>query len=84
MWFIKFVLIIVIASYLFPPLFRFLLKVFVTKQFGKMQDQMNQQFKNAQRPTTKEGEIKVETTKATAKKGGIDDGEYVDFEEIKD
>lgn len=84
MWFIKFILIIVIASYLFPPLFRFLLKVFVTKQFGKMQDQMNAQFKNAQGNRRKEGEIKVETPKANTKKRETDDGEYVDFEEIKD
>lgn len=51
----------------------------------KMSDNMDHRFQqNQQKPNRPEGEVTVENKKTTSSKFSKEDGEYVDYEEIKD
>lgn len=86
-------IIIFLAIYYIAKLVRifvlpWLLKMFITKAQQRMQDQMNQQFgqQQGQYVDNDEGRIFVQTGPKSKKKkpSADDDGEFVDFEEIKD
>ena len=74
---LKFLLIFFIIVYLIGYLGRIFLKNWLRKMSG----QNNQQYNYKQKP---EGEVTVDTNPKNSKKGKFKDGEYVDFEEIKE
>ncbi len=74
-----------LSRYVFP----FLLKRWLNKKIGQFQNQAGQQFNDAEQAKQfakeHEGEVKVKTANRnskTKKSSGIDDGDYVDFEEV--
>jgi hypothetical protein len=77
--FFKIIIILFAISYFLPRLIRFGLKMFISNQVNKVQNEYQNQAK-----TQKEGEIKVEFDKSKAKSEHLKGGEYVDYEEIKD
>ncbi len=81
--FIKTVAIIILIYYGFKFLAR-LLAPFLIK---KITDKMGSQFQNQsqQKESTKpEGEVTIEKKQSTKSKFSKNDGEYIDYEEIKD
>ncbi len=85
MGFIRTILILLVIYFLFKVVVRvilpLLLKKFVEKKSQEFQDRFNQHEKKP------EGEITIETKenkKKKDRKDKDDDGEYVDYEEIKD
>lgn len=66
--------------YFFPRVLRWGLKLFISNQMNKVQ----QDFKTQAKPKRKEGEIKVDYTKSNIKDEHLKGGEYVDYEEVKD
>lgn len=79
MAFIKFIIIAVGIYYLLKLVFRALFPVLVKKTFDKMQEQAKQQQQN----TKKEGEVTIDKSfdkKTNPNKKDI--GDYVDFEEV--
>jgi hypothetical protein len=67
-------------SYFFPRLLRWGLKMFIGSQINKVQNEFKNQAKAS---NAKEGEIKVEYTKAAKRDEHLKGGEYVDYEEVK-
>ncbi len=65
--------------YFFPRVLRWGLKLFISNQMDKVQ----QDFKAQAKPNRKEGEIKVDYTKAAKTDEHLKGGEYVDYEEVK-
>lgn len=70
-----------LARYVFP----FLLTRWVNKKMGQFQNQSQQQFRDAEQAKQfakeHEGEVKIKTNKKT-NSSTINDGEFVDYEEI--
>jgi hypothetical protein len=82
------ILIILFLIYiLFQVVFRFILPLAARYMFQKatqnMQGQFRQQQQQQQAPPRREGEVRIETPDSNARKSGADDGEFVDFTEIK-
>lgn len=84
---IKFFGILFIFFFLFPYVFRWLLKAFVVSQVNKVQDQFKQQqHQTYQRPNPRqEGKITVDYAPPKSDKSTdtFKGGEYVDYEEVK-
>ncbi len=88
--FIRTIAIILLVYYGFKLLsryvFPFLLKRWMEKKMGQFQNQSGQQFNSTdqakQFAKEHEGEVKVKTTKSS-KSSTLNDGEYVDFEEVE-
>ena len=90
----KLIVFFIIGYYIFKLAFRFLLPLFVSHQARKMQDKQEKaqrDFKNRRR--SEEGKVTIEYDPSQKKKNRGhqnknnddpgQDGEYVDFEEIK-
>lgn len=76
----KFIIILGIIFYFLPKIMRFSLKWFISNQMDKVQ----KDFKAAQQPQRKEGEIKVDIKPNTkGKTETFEGGEYIDYEEVK-
>jgi hypothetical protein len=71
-----------LARYVFP----FLLTRWVNKKMGQFQNQSQQQFRDAEQAKQfskeHEGEVKIKTKKGSTTASSIDDGEFVDYEEV--
>lgn len=81
--FIKALLIILAVYYLFKWMVRLVLPHVVKQQMDKFQDQFNQQNADFQQQRRrKEGSVTVEKVKHDPSKSK-DEGDYVDYEEIK-
>ncbi len=82
---LKFIFTLFLIFFLLPPLFKWLLRLFISKQVGKAQEQFYKQQQNpfGGNKTRKEGEIKVEVPQDTRKNKDFGGGEYVDYEEVK-
>jgi len=81
------ILIILFLIYLlFQVVFRFVLPLFARYMMQKATRTMQAQFggsrQNPQTPPRREGEVRIETP-GQGRRGNSDDGEYVDFTEIK-
>jgi len=76
----KYILIFLLLI-VFVPVFRnFLFNLLVGKQIAKEQKRYNDIM---EKKRGKEGDVKVQETPPSAKKGGFEGGQYVDYEEIK-
>ena len=80
--FIKALLIILVVYYLFKWMVKLVLPHVIKQQMDKFQDQFKQQNPDQQRKTRKEGSVTVEKVPPKPNHSN-DDGDYVDFEEIK-
>jgi hypothetical protein len=80
----KFLGILFIFFFIFPYVFRWLIKAFVASQVNKAQQHFQQQQTNYQRPNPKqEGKITVDYAPPKSDKNDFRGGEYVDYEEVK-
>jgi hypothetical protein len=79
----KFLFYLVVFGYVLRLVFPYLFRGFLFRQMDKVQQQMRNQEAYQQKSKQKEGEIKVKTKPTSSSKNSFDDGEYVDFEEIK-
>jgi uncharacterized membrane protein YciS (DUF1049 family) len=78
---LKFIIIAVGVYYLLKWTIRAIFPFLVKKTFDKMQDQAKQQ----QQQTKKEGEVTIDkTSSAKGNPNKKDIGDYVDFEEVDD
>ncbi len=82
------ILVILFLIYiLFQVVFRFILPLAARYMFQKaaqnMQGQFRQQQQQQQAPPRREGEVRIETPGANARKTRDDEGEFVDYTEIK-
>ena len=83
------ILIILFLIYiLFQVVFRFILPLAARFMFQKAAQNMQGQFRQQQQrqqqaPPRREGEVRIETPGTNARKSGTDDGEFVDYTEIK-
>ena len=85
MGFLRTIAIIVIIYYVFKYVMRLLAPFLMKKMADKMADKMGGQFHNQyQEPQKQEGEVTVEGKKNKNSKFSDSEGEYVDYEEIKD
>jgi hypothetical protein len=78
----KFLLILLLIFFVFPPLLRYFFRLFIKDQFQKAQ----KQFYNDQvRPPGPTGRTDVDfVPPQKSKKQDFKGGEYVDYEEVKD
>jgi hypothetical protein len=77
----KFILIVLFFLFVFPSIFRFLLKLFIAKQVNKAQDEFYRQQRASQK---REGQINVDYVPDDLKnKKDFGGGEYIDYEEVK-
>jgi len=85
--FMRILVILFLIYILFQVVFRFILPLAARYMFQKaaqnMQGQFRQQQQQQQAPPRREGEVRIETPGSNARKSGADDGEFVDFTEIK-
>lgn len=83
MGFLKTIAIIVLVYYALKFIGRLMAPFLVKKMADKMKSKFQNQQQN-QNPTKPEGEVTVEGEKSKESKFSKGDGEYVDYEEIKD
>jgi hypothetical protein len=81
MGFLKVLLIIIASFYLLGWIGRIMLRRYIKKMQKKMQDQQKYYYESQNRRP--EGEVKIEVNKGKSKKFSKNDGDYVDYEEIK-
>lgn len=78
----KFLIILLVIFFVFPPLLRYLFRLFIKDQFQKAQKQFYNEHARPQRP---EGRIDVDYVPPQKGKGqDFKGGEYIDYEEVKD
>ncbi len=77
--FFKFLIITFAIMYFFPRVLRWGLKLFISNQMDKVQ----QDFKTQAKPKQKEGEININFDKKAANSEHLKGGEYIDYEEVK-
>ena len=82
---LKIIIFIFVLFYIFPFLFKIILRVFL----GRLADSFRQQQNGGQQQqyysNRKEGEVTIDRINDKNKKGKKDtDGEYVDYVEVKD
>ncbi len=85
--FLSVVFIIIIGFYLAGLLGRWLLRYWITKKLGNMQGfGGGSGGRNAGRTdeSRKEGEVRIDRRRASAKRVSSQVGDYVDYEEVKD
>lgn len=88
--FLRTILIIILIIYAFRLLVRvvfpFLLRLFVKRAQKNFQNQFEQQFeRNQTQATAKEGEVEIKIPNKPGKSNqSFDDGDYIDFEEVKE
>lgn len=84
---LRILLILTLFYYLFRLLFRVVLPWFLARRLRKMQEQHGSRFDNFRRQQQKqEGEVTIHTAPKKGRSGfgpSADEGEYVDYEEIK-
>ena len=78
MAFLRTILIIIIVVYILKLIGRYVVPLLIKRQINKFQ-QNNNTYNRQQKP---EGEVTVEQNKNKENKSNIDDGEYVDYEEV--
>lgn len=77
----KFLLILLIIFFVFPPLLRYFFRLFIRDQFNKAQ----QQFYGQQKPPRPDGKIDVDfVPQKKSKTENFKGGDYIDYEEVKD
>ena len=89
---IKTILFLVVIYYVWKLLFRLFFPIVAKKVVNKaqqnMEDRMRQAYEqqNGQSYATQEGEVIIQKGAEKPRKGGVSDsdGEYVEFEEVKD
>jgi len=77
--FVRTLFIILIIFYGVRLFSRYVLPYLLQKGIKNMENKMNQQYQNQQKPS---GEVTVEKGKTESKKNSAADGDYVDFEEV--
>lgn len=80
---IRTILIIWLVYYLMRLVFRFVIPWLLTKYVKHVQNQVFSQQGNSSPKSPPPGEITVEQTQQSSKAFNSQDGEYVDYEEIK-
>ena len=81
--FIKTLFIIVIVYYGIRFISRYLLPILVDKGLKNMQQKMQDQQRQSQRPTRPPGDVTIEYNNRTGKSSSHTKGDYVDFEEVE-
>ena len=76
------VLIIAVIYFAIRLFSRYVLPYFVRKGVKNMQQKMQGQYREQQRPKRPEGEVTIEKDKGKGQNGNSYEGEYVDFEEV--
>jgi len=79
MAFLRFILIFFLVLYILQIVTRFIFRRYIKK----IQKQFDQQQDFYKHQNSKEGDIIIEKTEQSTKKVSKNDGEYVDYEEIK-
>ena len=64
------------GRYIFPAMLRGYVKHYSRKFYDEMEQKKNDRY-------SKEGDVKISGDKGTGKKKKIEEGDYVDYEEIK-
>jgi len=80
--FVRTLFIIVIIYYGVRLISRYVLPFLLEKGVKNMQDKMNQQQGQNQRPSKREGEVTIEQKRQNDKNFAANKGDYVDFEEV--
>lgn len=78
------ILIILVVYYAIKFISRLMMPYLVKKVVDKAQDRMHQQQQQQYGPQKQEGDVTVQVKQGQNTKYNPDEGEYVDFEEIKD
>ncbi|MCP4521546.1 MAG: DUF4834 family protein [Cytophagales bacterium] len=83
---LKFIIIFICATWIIRKVSGYFLKSYIKKRTDSFRQQQEQQYRQYQQAQRKEGEIHVEHTSGSKTGNNIrfDDGEYVDYEEVKD
>lgn len=79
MAFLRFILIFFLVLYILQIVIRFIFRRYIKK----IQKQFDQQQEFYKHQNSKEGDVIIEKTEQGTKKVSKNDGEYVDYEEIK-
>jgi len=79
MAFLRFILIFFLVLYILQIVTRFIFRRYIKK----IQKQFDQQQEFYKHQNSKEGDVIIEKTEQSTKKVSKNDGEYVDYEEIK-
>ncbi|OFX26705.1 MAG: hypothetical protein A2041_08850 [Bacteroidetes bacterium GWA2_31_9b] len=79
MAFLRFILIFFLVLYILRIVTQFIFK----RYLKKIQKQFDQQQEFYKHQNSKEGDVIIEKTEQSTKKVSKNDGEYVDYEEIK-
>jgi len=81
--FVKTLFIIVVIYFVGKFIFRWLIPVLLQHTVKNMQQKMEQNMRDQQRSYRREGEVTIENNKTKKSTIPRDEGEYVDFTEIK-
>ena len=79
MAFLRFIIIFFLVLYILQIVIRFIFRRYI-KKIQKQFDQQQEFYKNQ---NSKEGDVIIKKTEQSTKKVSKNDGEYVDYEEIK-
>jgi len=80
--FARTLLVIILIVVVIRLVARYVLPYFVQKGVKNMQQKMQGQYREQQRPKRPEGEVTIEKDKGKGQNGNSYEGEYVDFEEV--
>ena len=80
--FLRTILIIVVIYYGIRLFSRYVLPLLVDKGLKNMQQKMQNQQRQNQRPSRPDGEVTIENNKNTDRNKSQNQGDYVDFEEV--
>ena len=80
--FLRTILIIVVIYYGIWLFSRYVLPLLVDKGLKNMQQKMQNQQRQNQRPSRPDGEVTIENNKNTDRNKSQNQGDYVDFEEV--
>ncbi len=80
---IRFIIILIIVWQLLKLAGRYLLPIFLKKSVEKMQNNMDERYRDATREQRPEGDVSIDKKPNSTSRLNDDVGEYVDFEEVE-
>jgi uncharacterized membrane protein (DUF106 family) len=81
--FVRTLLVIIIIYYGIKIVSKYVLPLLVDKGMKKMQQKMQDQQRQNQKPSRPDGEVTIENDNKKNQNSGKDKGDYVDFEEVE-